>query len=41
MHRGILRLSSNNKFVIAEQSGHYIQKYEPYYVKDAIKWIIG
>ncbi len=22
----LLRLSSNNKFVIAEQSGHYIQK---------------
>ncbi|MGG1850626.1 alpha/beta fold hydrolase [Bacillus wiedmannii] len=37
----LLRLSSNNKFVIAKQSGHYIQKDEPYYVIDAVKWIIG
>ncbi|MBZ4222366.1 alpha/beta fold hydrolase [Bacillus wiedmannii] len=37
----LLRLSSNNKFVIATQSGHYIQKDEPYYVIDAVKWIIG
>ncbi|MES5955163.1 alpha/beta fold hydrolase [Bacillus fungorum] len=36
----LLRLSSNNKFVIAEQSGHYIQKDEPYCVIDAVKWII-
>ena len=36
-----LRLSSNNKFVIAEQSGHYIQKDEPHYVIDAVRWIIG
>ncbi|MES5846522.1 alpha/beta fold hydrolase [Bacillus cereus group sp. MG21] len=36
----LLRLSSNNKFVIAEQSGHYIQKDEPHYIIDAIKWII-
>ncbi|HDR3519857.1 lysophospholipase [Bacillus pacificus] len=36
----LLRLSSNNKFVIAEQSGHYIQKDEPYYIIDAVKWII-
>ncbi|MGG0076708.1 alpha/beta fold hydrolase [Bacillus wiedmannii] len=36
----LLRLSSNNKFVIAEQSGHYIQKDEPYYVIDAVKWIV-
>ncbi|HDR4423574.1 TPA: alpha/beta fold hydrolase [Bacillus cereus] len=40
LQEDLLRLSSNNKFVIAEQSGHYIQKDEPYYVKDAIKWII-
>ncbi|AEW55683.1 putative hydrolase [Bacillus cereus 03BB102] len=37
----LLRLSSNNKFVIAKQSGHYIQKDEPYYVIDAVNWIIG
>jgi len=37
----LLRLSSNNKFVIAKQSGHYIQKDEPYCVIDAVKWIIG
>lgn len=36
----LLRLSSNHKFVIAEQSGHYIQKDEPHYIIDAIKWII-
>lgn len=36
----LLRLSSNNKFVIAEQSGHYIQKDEPHYMIDAVKWII-
>lgn len=36
----LLRLSSNNKFVIAKQSGHYIQKDEPYCVIDAVKWII-
>ncbi|HDR7800214.1 TPA: alpha/beta fold hydrolase [Bacillus tropicus] len=36
----LLRLSSNNKFVIAEQSGHYIQKDEPHYIIDAVKWII-
>ncbi|HFK1765436.1 hydrolase [Bacillus wiedmannii] len=41
LQKDLLRLSSNNKFVIAEQSGHYIQKDEPYYVIDAIKWIIG
>ncbi|PEC56997.1 alpha/beta hydrolase [Bacillus cereus] len=41
LQEDLLRLSSNNKFVIAEQSGHYIQKDEPYYVIDAIKWIIG
>lgn len=41
LQEDLLRLSSNNKFVIAEQSGHYIQKDEPYYVKGAIKWIIG
>ncbi|MGZ7149387.1 alpha/beta fold hydrolase [Bacillus sp. BC08] len=40
LQEDLLRLSSNNKFVIAEQSGHYIQKDEPYYVVDAIKWII-
>ncbi|MCC2462128.1 alpha/beta hydrolase [Bacillus mobilis] len=40
LQQEFLRLSSNNKFVIAEQSGHYIQKDEPYYVVDAIKWII-
>ncbi|HDR4724828.1 alpha/beta fold hydrolase [Bacillus cereus group sp. Sample62] len=37
----LLRLSSNNKFVIAEQSGHYIQKDEPHYVIEAVRWIIG
>ncbi|HDR7717042.1 alpha/beta fold hydrolase [Bacillus albus] len=37
----LLRLSSNNKFVIAERSGHYIQKDEPQYITDAVKWIIG
>lgn len=36
----LLRLSYNHKFVIAEQSGHYIQKDEPYYVIDAVKWIV-
>ncbi|MFJ8238699.1 alpha/beta fold hydrolase [Bacillus tropicus] len=36
----LLRLSSNHKFVIAERSGHYIQKDEPHYIIDAIKWII-
>ncbi|PDZ48488.1 alpha/beta hydrolase [Bacillus sp. AFS094611] len=36
----LLRLSSNNKFVIAKQSGHYIQKDEPQYITDAVKWII-
>ncbi|HDR5987385.1 TPA: alpha/beta hydrolase, partial [Bacillus anthracis] len=25
---------------IAEQSGHYIQKDEPHYIIDAVKWII-
>ncbi|ALQ68141.1 alpha/beta hydrolase [Bacillus sp. SH7-1] len=36
----LLRLSSNHTFVIAEQSGHYIQKDEPQYIIDAVKWII-
>ncbi|MBE7123702.1 alpha/beta fold hydrolase [Bacillus cereus] len=36
----LLRLSINNKFIIAENSGHYIQKDEPHYVIDAVKWII-
>ncbi|MDA1582951.1 alpha/beta fold hydrolase [Bacillus cereus group sp. TH230-1LC] len=36
----LLRLSSNHKFVIAERSGHYIQKDEPQYIIDAVKWII-
>ncbi|MEJ9111196.1 lysophospholipase [Bacillus paramobilis] len=40
LQEDLLRLSSNHKFVIAEQSSHYIQKDEPYYVVDAIKWII-
>lgn len=37
----LLRLSSTNKFINAKHSGHYIQKDEPHYVIDAIKWIIG
>ncbi|MED3397580.1 alpha/beta fold hydrolase [Bacillus wiedmannii] len=41
LQKELLRLSNNNKFVIAEQSGHFIQKDEPYYVIDAVKWIIG
>ncbi|MFB6729760.1 alpha/beta fold hydrolase [Bacillus mobilis] len=36
----LLRLSNNHKFIIAEQSGHYIQKDEPHYIIDAVKWII-
>ncbi|MCU5533203.1 lysophospholipase [Bacillus cereus] len=36
----LLRLSSNHTFVIAKQSGHYIQKDEPQYIIDAVKWII-
>ncbi|EEM71590.1 hypothetical protein bthur0009_23070 [Bacillus thuringiensis serovar andalousiensis BGSC 4AW1] len=36
----LLRLSNNHTFVIAEQSGHYIQKDEPHYIIDAVKWII-
>ncbi|MCU5707236.1 alpha/beta hydrolase [Bacillus wiedmannii] len=36
----LLRLSYNHKFVIAEKSGHYIQKDEPHYVIDAVKWIV-
>ncbi|HFK1788815.1 TPA: alpha/beta fold hydrolase [Bacillus pacificus] len=36
----LLRLSNNHKFIITEQSGHYIQKDEPHYIIDAIKWII-
>ncbi|PFX55653.1 alpha/beta hydrolase [Bacillus wiedmannii] len=40
LQKELLRLSSNNKFVIAEQSGHYIQKDEPHYITDAVKWII-
>ncbi|MDA2138062.1 alpha/beta fold hydrolase [Bacillus cereus group sp. Bc256] len=36
----LLRLSNKNKLIIAEQSGHYIQKDEPHYMIDAIKWII-
>ncbi|KXO01765.1 hydrolase [Bacillus thuringiensis] len=36
----LLRLSSNHTFVIAERSGHYIQKDEPQYIIDAVKWII-
>ncbi|OOR16642.1 alpha/beta fold hydrolase [Bacillus cereus] len=37
----LLQLSTNNKFIIAENSGHYIQKDEPHYVIDAVKWILG
>jgi hypothetical protein len=33
----LLQLSTNNKFIIAENSGHYIQKDEPHYVIDAVK----
>ena len=36
----LLQLSTNNKFIIAENSGHHIQKDEPHYVIDAVKWII-
>ncbi|CAM4210238.1 alpha/beta fold hydrolase [Bacillus paramycoides] len=36
----LLQLSTNNKFIIAENSGHHIQKNEPHYVIDAVKWII-
>ncbi|WP_410981147.1 alpha/beta fold hydrolase [Bacillus pacificus] len=36
----LLRLSNNHKFIIVEQSGHYIQKDEPHYIIDAVKWII-
>ncbi|MGE7881545.1 alpha/beta fold hydrolase [Bacillus sp. NPDC094077] len=37
----LLQLSTKNKFIIAEHSGHYIQKDEPHYIIDAVKWIIG
>ncbi|MBJ8052252.1 alpha/beta fold hydrolase [Bacillus cereus] len=40
LQEGLIRLSINNKFIIAENSGHYIQKDEPHYVIDAVKWII-
>lgn len=36
----LLRLSNKNKLIIAEQSGHYIQKDEPHYITDAVRWII-
>lgn len=41
LQRELLQLSSKNKFIIAEHSGHYIQKDEPHYVIDAVKWILG
>ena len=31
---------NKNKLIIAEQSGHYIQKDEPHYITDAVRWII-
>ncbi|MES9667770.1 alpha/beta hydrolase [Bacillus cereus] len=37
----LLQLSTNNKFIIAEHSGHYIQKDAPHYIIDAVKWILG
>ncbi|PDY84232.1 alpha/beta fold hydrolase [Bacillus cereus] len=40
LQRELLQLSSKNKFIIAEHSGHYIQKDDPHYIIDAIKWII-
>ncbi|PGA96351.1 alpha/beta hydrolase [Bacillus toyonensis] len=32
LKRELLQLSSKNKFIIAEHSGHYIQKDEPHYI---------
>ena len=40
MQEELLRLSNKNKLIIAEQSGHYIQKDEPHYITDAVRWII-
>ncbi len=40
MQREMLEISSNNEFVIAENSAHYIQKDEPKVVVNAIKKVI-
>ncbi|KFN01416.1 alpha/beta hydrolase fold family protein [Bacillus clarus] len=37
----LLRLSTQHKFMIAENSGHYIQKDEPQRVIEAVKWIVS
>ncbi|MED2709821.1 alpha/beta fold hydrolase [Bacillus toyonensis] len=41
LQRELLQLSSKNKFIIAEHSGHYIQKDEPHYIIGAVRWILG
>ena len=38
--RRIITIIKQNKLIIAEQSGHYIQKDEPHYITDAVRWII-
>ena len=38
--RRIIKIIKQNKLIIAEQSGHYIQKDEPHYITDAVRWII-
>lgn len=40
MQREILEISSDGEWVIAENSGHYIQKDEPEVVVSAIKKLI-
>ncbi|WP_438825166.1 alpha/beta fold hydrolase [Bacillus sp. JJ1127] len=40
LQKDILKLSTCHKFMIAPNSGHYIQRDEPKYVIDAVKWVI-
>ncbi len=40
MQKELLQLSNNNELILAPNSGHYIQKDEPEYVIEAVKWIL-
>ncbi|PFZ06756.1 alpha/beta hydrolase [Bacillus pseudomycoides] len=41
MQKELLQLSNNHRMIIALNSGHYIQRDEPEYVIEAVKWIVS
>ncbi|PEY40358.1 alpha/beta hydrolase [Bacillus cereus] len=41
MQKELLQLSNNNKLIIALNSGHYIQRDEPEYVIEGVKWVLS